>query len=400
MSAMAAGRTALGRLGAVGGSFRGITAIGTKELRGRMRGRRAFAFLTFYLAVLSGFAWMIEGLAAQSNQGGGFGFATSASAQIGTAIFTGLLVLETLLVLFLAPAFTAGTISQEREKQTLDLLVTTPISSFAIVFGKLFSAHAWVFILVIASIPLTAIVFVFGGVAPEDVLRGYAVLLIEAIGFGAIGLFCSALLRRTLAATIASYFIVLALTVGATFVWYFLYSTGSQPVQLADGTFSQKAPPPEGILWFNPFVADADVLCPTGTGFNGLCSVVGTVTGHPVGFGNQFSGGGPVPGPAMQKVVNPDGSVTIIGNVGGGVGPVPQIAPAPGGPVLVPSDSNAFVGPDVTLEAQRDLFWPRSAAALLVLSAVLILASVQLVAPTRRWHPLERFRRRRSKDRA
>src|SRR5438132_11018988 len=112
---MTTARIALRRLG----SFRrlqilsGITAIGSKELRGRMRGRRAFAFLTFYLVVLSGFVWMLEALQSQAYQGNVFGSAANASATIGTTIFSGLLLLETLLVLFLAPAFTAGAISQE-----------------------------------------------------------------------------------------------------------------------------------------------------------------------------------------------------------------------------------------------------------------------------------------------
>ena len=39
---------------------RRIVAVGIKELRGRMRGRRAFIFLTFYLVFLAGFAWMME----------------------------------------------------------------------------------------------------------------------------------------------------------------------------------------------------------------------------------------------------------------------------------------------------------------------------------------------------
>jgi ABC-2 type transport system permease protein len=216
---MFAGRLFAGRFAGsrVGGTFAGISAIGAKELRGRMRSRRAFAFLTFYLTVLSGFVWMLQSLVSQSARGGAF-----EAAQTGTTVFTGLLFLETLLVVFLAPAFTTGAISQEREKQTLDLLIATPISSFSIVIGKLFSALAWVFILVVASIPLTSIVFVYGGVAPEDLVRAYVVLIIDAIGLGCIGLFCSALLRRTLAATVASYFIVLALTLGSLFVWVFL----------------------------------------------------------------------------------------------------------------------------------------------------------------------------------
>ena len=129
-----------------------------------MRGRRAFVALTFYLTLLAGFAWMLEALQASAFQNSGFGGATYQSSQIGTGIFAGLLILQTLLILILAPAFTTGAISQEREKQTLDLLVTTPISSLSIVLGKLFSALAWAFLLVVASIPLTAMVFVFGGV--------------------------------------------------------------------------------------------------------------------------------------------------------------------------------------------------------------------------------------------
>jgi ABC-type transport system involved in multi-copper enzyme maturation permease subunit len=336
-----------------------------------MRSRRAFAFLTFYLTVLSGFVWMLESRVSQSARGGAF-----ESSQTGTTVFTGLLFLETLLVVFLAPAFTTGAISQEREKQTLDLLVATPISSFSIVIGKLFSALAWVFILVIASIPLTAIVFVFGGVAPEDLVRGYVVLLIDAIGLGTIGLFFSALLRRTLAATVASYFVVLALTLGSIFVWGFLYASGTQVEQSnVDGSFNvTRKAPPEAILWFNPFVADADVLCPTGTGSNGFCSFIAEITGNTQQVTQNFGPGGRV----------------IIGEVGK---PIPvQDGVAPQG--FVPEPQGIGV-PDAPVAPPRDMFWPRSAAAWIVLSAILILASVNLVSPTRRWRPNLRFSRSR-----
>jgi len=373
-----AGRLRAGRVraglagGRLAGTVSGISAIGAKELRGRMRSRRAFAFLTFYLTVLSGFVWMLESLVSQSARGGVF-----EAAQTGTTVFTGLLLLETLLVVFLAPAFTTGAISQEREKQTLDLLVATPISSFSIVIGKLFSALAWVFILVIASIPLTAIVFVFGGVAPEDLVRGYVVLLIDAIGLGTIGLFCSALLKRTLAATVASYFIVLAVTLGATFVWAFLYATSAQVDRSnPDGSFSvTRQRPPEALMWLNPFVADSDILCPTGLGSNGFCSLVSEITG-------------------TQAVTQdfPSGRQVIIGAVGKAIPAGPQ----DGGPPAPFADVPSAVGPDNQIDPPRDLYWPRSAAAWLILSAILIIASANLVSPTRRWRlNLSRLRRTR-----
>ena len=80
--------------------------------------------------------------------------------------------------------------------------------------GKLLSALSWVFLLLLASIPVTALVFTFGGVGPEDVIRAYAVLVGTAIVFGTIGLFVSALVKRTQAATVINLVTLLALTVG------------------------------------------------------------------------------------------------------------------------------------------------------------------------------------------
>ena len=377
-----------------GRAFGGISAIGTKELRGRMRGKRAFIALTFYLALLAGFAWMLESLQASAFQNAGFGAATYQSSQIGTGIFAGLLLLQTLLVLVLAPAFTAGAISLEREKQTLDLLVTTPISSLSIVLGKLFSALAWAFLLIVASIPLTAMVFVFGGVGPEDLVRMYVVLLVEAFGLGCVGLFFSALLKRTLAATIVTYCLVLAMTVGATFVYAFLSASGgfTQVVQADGSTIGRPNLAPEALLWFNPFVADMDVLCPTGTGTGGTCTIIAAIMGQDPSFngrvqavGGVVAPGGPIGGPVKVlpdgSMVMPDGS--IVSANGGGPVLVGQPQPVP----VAVFDPNAG--------QIRDSYWPRSAAAWLVLSIVLVLLSVNLVSPTRRWRP-RLWRRRRA----
>jgi len=243
-----------------------VAAIGAKELRGRMRGRRAFVIVTIYLSLLGGFAWMVATLIAQSYSNGfGGSSAAFASAAIGQGIFAALLMLETLQVAFLAPSSTAGAISLEREKQTLDLLVATPITSLAIVLGKLLSTLVYVFLLIAASLPLMAIVFVYGGVGPEDVLRGYLVLIATAIGLGSFGLFCSSIVRRTTAATAITIFGVLTVTIGTIFVLAFWAAMGT-----FDNNGNRQAGPlgirsPEVLAYVNPFVAQADVLCGTDT---------------------------------------------------------------------------------------------------------------------------------------
>ncbi|HET7727772.1 MAG TPA: ABC transporter permease [Candidatus Limnocylindrales bacterium] len=349
--AVAPGRPRRRPLAALRDVGTGIAAVMTKELRGRMRGRRAFVILTIHLLLLAGFTWMMEALQERTT-GAGFGSAFFASAQIGRELFIAILMLQTLIVLVLAPASTAGSISLEREKQTLDLLATTPISSLAIVLGKLVSALTWVFLLILASIPITALVFTFGGVGPEDVVRGYLVLVLTAIGFGSIGLFFSALVKRTQAATVLNFVTMLGVTGGATFVfvfWSVMTGWQVQPGFARDESFldSLRRRPPEALLYLNPFVAQADVICGTETGFGTYCGIIGAVTDRQL--------------VALDRPIEP------------GIG----------------------IAEPQQFGVQRDSYWPRSMAAWVIVSLVLIVLSVQLVTPTRRWRlGLPRRRRR------
>src|SRR4051812_9812064 len=248
----------------------GIGAIGVKELRGRMRGRRAFVILSLYLVLLGAFAWMVELIMERTYSTGFGGSSAFATAAIGQGIFAALLMLETLLVVFLAPMSTVGAISLEREKQTLEMLAATPISSAAIVVGKLVSALVYVWLLIAASIPLTAVVFVFGGVAPEDLVRGYLVLVVTALGFGAFGLFCSSIVKRTQAATAITIFGVLGLSIGTLFVIVF-WQALSTPTDGFGGR-QASAPPPGPLVYLNPFLAQAEIT-PT----EALCSADNTL---------------------------------------------------------------------------------------------------------------------------
>jgi ABC-type transport system involved in multi-copper enzyme maturation permease subunit len=337
----------------------GIAAIGVKELRGRMRGRRAFIILTIYLLLLGGFALMVETIIERSFQTGFGGSSAFASAAIGQGIFAAMLMLMTLQVVFLAPSSTAGAISLEREKQTLDLLITTPISSLAIVVGKLLSTLVYVFLLIAASIPLMAVVFVYGGVGPEAVLSGYLVLLVTALGFGSFGLLCSALVKRTTAATAITIFGVLALTIGTTFLLIFWQAMGRFDANgnRVEGLFGIRAPAVLGYV--NPFLAQADVLCDTESSFGGgWCGIVQTLV--PSGDGIIFARGVPEPMPAAEPGV-------VVDAVGRGE------------PGIVAPEPNQVQPPD------RELLWPRSIATWLILSVLSLVLAIQAVSPTRRW---------------
>jgi hypothetical protein len=373
----------------------GISAVSIKELRGRMRGRRAFVVVTIYLLLLSVFAFAIYTYLKQqaattsifNNIGGfprdDFGFepgrqpgmvtntGTALGATIGHSIFGGLLFVETLLVLVLAPAFTSGAISLEREKQTLDLLITTPLSTLGMVVGKLVSALTYVFLLILASIPLASLVFVFGGVGPEDLVRGYLLLFALAFGMGAIGLFISALVRRTQTATVITFVVVLGLSIGSMGVhefWKVASRTGSTSNVFGNPANVRPGSVPEAVLWLNPFVGDLDLICTTApTSYHESCAYVSSVTGRPY-FGSNIQTVFPQPMP---------GGVIDFDGIGKAEPPI-VVDGGREAPLIEQQQLTSLGFP-------RDTFWPKSAAAFVIVGLLLTVASAQLVSPTRRF---------------
>jgi ABC-2 type transport system permease protein len=187
-----------------------------KELRGRMRGRQAFLLLTLYLLMISVVIGIVyAGLAStQSIAGGNLQIRQSA----GKAIFGTVVLLELFLISFIGPALTSGAITSEREHQTFDLLRTTTLPARALVMGKLGSSMAYLLLLLFAALPIESIAFLLGGVGLEEIIISALLMVVTAIFFCTLGMLFSSLMKRTLAATVASYatiivsFILLGLT--------------------------------------------------------------------------------------------------------------------------------------------------------------------------------------------
>ena len=188
-----------------------INPVMLKELRGRMRGVRAFIVLTVYLGLMSAFTALLYLIFTSSTvQITG----SSAIGSIGRVLFLGLVGIELLLIIFIAPAFTAGAITGERERQTYDLLRTTLLASPSFVIGKLESALGYILLLLFSAIPLQSIAFLFGGVTELEVILSFVLLAVTAVTLGTVGIYFSAVTPRTLSASIRSYTIALAVTFG------------------------------------------------------------------------------------------------------------------------------------------------------------------------------------------
>jgi ABC-2 type transport system permease protein len=356
-----------GRLAAPREFLASVSTIMVKELRSRMRGRRAFVVLTVYLGLLALIAYGAYALVAPNarNQAafglGGPTFA-NASAIIGQTIFSVISIFQLILVCFIAPAFTAGQISMEREKQTLDLLISTPLRPGAIVVGKLLAALAFVGLMIVAAIPISAIVLMYGGASIDDIVRQQVVLLATALGFGAVGLFFSALLKRTQAATVLTYCTVLALGLGTVMLFIFLtVLVNRDPNDF--GQFGPTKRAPEQIVYLNPMVGMLDVVANTEPGGGGgIASMLNQLRNDPTVDPNR-GGGGQVCQGNVCFAVDQNGN--------------PVVDPAP-----------------VAQQAVGGYFWPRFVITFVGFAVLLTLASMRLVIPA----PMRFAFRRRRKD--
>lgn len=132
-------------------------------------------------------------------------------------------VLEFMMLIFIMPAITSGSISGERERQTLELMLTTKMKPSEIVLGKLASALSTVFLMIVSSFPIVSLVFVYGGVTLKDVGLLMICYLASALFVGSLGISCFAIFGCSTLATAVSYGITALSVVGTYGINEFVY---------------------------------------------------------------------------------------------------------------------------------------------------------------------------------
>ena len=124
-------------------------------------------------------------------------------------IYIVLAFIEAILLLFIVPALTSTAICSEREKQTLDILLSTNMSPLSIIIGKLISSVSKVVIMIIATMPVYAITFFIGGVNIGNIISLSLFFIVTTFFVGAIGLFVSTVIKTSKASTAITYGVTL-----------------------------------------------------------------------------------------------------------------------------------------------------------------------------------------------
>lgn len=204
----------------------------------------------------------------------------SASIQYSSflQLYAFVAILEFLLLMFIMPALTSGSISGERERQTLELLFTTKMSPKDIILGKLMSAFNQLMILVISSLPIVLLSFVYGSVDFLDMGLLLVCFITVALFSGSIGMLFSACLRRSTFSNVCTYGVLLFLVVGSYMINIFILNIHQMQINNMIIPMGETRPMADtgAMVWLllmNPMATFAEILGNQVSGGAGALSI-------------------------------------------------------------------------------------------------------------------------------
>jgi len=178
--------------------------IFSKELRTSARQKRNYALRSVYVLILT-IVVMLVWYASTAHMPRNPIYGMAQMSRVGVELLAVIGFVQFIAFQLISPVLTCTAISDEINHNTLGGLMMTPISAMQIVTGKLFSRLLTMVLLVSTSLPLLAIIRVFGGIEWSLVLAIVALTLCSALFSAAVSLTYSIFHRKAYAAIIMTY---------------------------------------------------------------------------------------------------------------------------------------------------------------------------------------------------
>lgn len=116
-------------------------------------------------------------------------------------------------LMLVVPAYPATAIVRELRRNTLVLLLTSPLKPVDILLGKISAAVGIVLLLLIVSAPASIACLVMGGIGPGQVIEAYSVLGLMSVQYAVVALLVSSFARSADGSLRMTYAAVLVLAV-------------------------------------------------------------------------------------------------------------------------------------------------------------------------------------------
>ncbi len=189
---------------------------------------------TVALLILTATAWLIvSGTQLISDIGD--------MARFGNSLFALIAPLQLVLAMFFSAMFAAGNVSQEKDRNTLVLLLLTQMNNLELVLGKLSASLLHLFVNLLASVPVFFMIHCFGGVSTEQILQCLAITASTVLFCGVLGTMVAFWREQTFqAVSMTALILVVWLAVGECLATGVFGDAFSSPSWLNVGTISAR----------------------------------------------------------------------------------------------------------------------------------------------------------------
>lgn len=162
-----------------------------KELRVSSRRKRNYVLRTFYLIALTAAVSLFWITIVSQNSGGTLAFRQATMSTAAIAITTTIVWFQFIATQLLAVTMLSTAISDEIYNKTLGVLMSTPITTFQIIMGKLLSKLLQLILLIALSLPLLSVIRVFGGVPWSFVISSLCINFTAVLFAGSLSMYFS-----------------------------------------------------------------------------------------------------------------------------------------------------------------------------------------------------------------
>lgn len=113
--------------------------------------------------------------------------------------------------LLITPALSMRLLAEDRRNKSIELLLTSPVGSYAIAFGKMLGAAGFAAVIVAGTLPGVGLLFTFGSPDSGVVLTNYLGLYLLMLALMTMGLFYSSTTENQIVALVLAFGTGLAL---------------------------------------------------------------------------------------------------------------------------------------------------------------------------------------------
>ena len=166
---------------------------------------------------------------------------------------------QAVLLLFIVPALSSTAICSEREKQTLDILLSSKLTPFQIIIGKVSASSLRVIILIISTMPLYAIGAIIGVVKISNILSLIVFFIVNTIFVSSIGVFVSTYIKTSKVSTALSYALVLFIYIGIIVITWAILMITVYKMSMSGNTLTT-VPKASPIVYLSPVVGFVSLL--------------------------------------------------------------------------------------------------------------------------------------------